>query len=135
MDEIFYRIGKVIWLPFCLVGFWFSYGGYQRFGGWMACSIREICGLPCPGCGTTRAFYYLFRGNLIKSFRLNPTVIYGVLAYLHFMARYFYHSHISGLIQEKEIRITTYLYIAIGVMLVQWAVKVARVVLTLKLIA
>ena len=126
-DEIFYHVGKVIWLPFCMAGIWFSHGGYERFGEQMTCSIREICGLPCPGCGITRAFYYLFRGNLLKSFQLNPTVIYGVWAYIHFMACYFYRSHVSGVIHEKEIRIPFYAYSAIGVLLIQWAVKIINI--------
>lgn len=127
VDEVFYQVGKMVWLPFCAVGIWFSHSGYERYGEWMACFIRKICGLPCPGCGGTRAFYYLFQGNLLKSFQLNPTVIYGVMAYLHFMALYFYRSHISGTIREKEIQITTYMYAAIVVLLAQWAVKMVNI--------
>ncbi len=124
VDEVLYQIGKIAWLPFCMAGIWFSHSGYEYMGEWMGCFIRRTCGLPCPGCGGTRAFYYLFQGNLIKSFQLNPTVLYGVLAYLHFMVFYFYRSHVSGTIQEKEIRIEVYMYAAIVILLVQWAVKI-----------
>lgn len=127
VDEVFYQVGKIIWLPFCAVGIWFTHGGYELIGERMACSIRKMCGLPCPGCGVTRAFYYLFQGNFIKSFQLNPTVIYGVLAYLHFMAFYFYRSHVNGMIRQKEIRIAAYMYVAIAVILVQWAVKIGNI--------
>lgn len=126
-DEFFYRIGKIVWLPFCLIGIWFSHGGYDSLKGWMMCAIREKCGLPCPGCGITRAFYYLFQGNLWESFRLNPTVIFGVLAYLHFMSVYFYRSHVSGTIRGREIRIPFYAYTAVTVMLIQWAVKIVNI--------
>ena len=130
-DEIFYQIGKGFWLPFCLAGIWFSHGGYERYGGLTACAVRRICGFPCPGCGGTRAFYYLFRGDIIRSFYFNPTVIYGVLAYVHFMLLYFYRKHISGTIQEKEIHIQYYMYAAIVVILTQWAVKIINILLIL----
>lgn len=128
-DEVFYQIGKVIWLPFILAGFWFAYVGYDRYGELAQCSIKKISGLPCPGCGGTRAFYYLFRGELLKSFRLNPAVIYGVAAYLHFMLLYFYRKHKRGGEQQKEIYIPYYMYAAIAVILVQWMIKIARLIL------
>ena len=128
-DEVFYQIGKVIWLPFILAGFWFAYGGYNRYGELAQCGIKKISGLPCPGCGGTRAFYYLFRGELLKSFRLNPAVIYGVAAYLHFMLLYFYRKHKRGGEQQKEIYIPYYMYAAIAVILVQWMMKIARLIL------
>ncbi|MDE7330942.1 MAG: DUF2752 domain-containing protein [Lachnospiraceae bacterium] len=129
-DGIFYQIGKVFWFPFCLVGFWFAHGGYERYGEITACSIRRMCGLPCPGCGGTRAFYYLFLGNFKESLYLNPAVIYGVLAYLHFMLLYFYRKHFGGRkgwSSPKEIPIQYYMYVAIVVILGQWAVKIIKI--------
>ncbi len=126
-DEIFYLIGKGFWLPFCLVGIWFAHGGYERYGDLAACAIRRMCGLPCPGCGGTRAFYYLFQGEFIRSFLFNPTVIYGVLAYFHFMVLFFYRKHIRKTIREKEIQISYYLYGAIVVIILQWVVKIINI--------
>lgn len=131
-DEIFYLIGKGFWLPFCLAGFWFAHGGYEKYGDLVACAFRRMCGFPCPGCGGTRAFYYLFRGELIKSFQFNPTVIYGVLAYLHFMLLFFYRKHISGTIGEKEVQIPCYLYGAIAVIIVQWGAKIINILFFLR---
>ena len=131
-DRVFYQIGKVFWIPFCLVGVWFAHGGYERYGELTACGIRRLCGLPCPGCGGTRAFYYLFLGNFKESFLLNPTVIYGVLAYLHFMLLSFKRKHFDsrngkGTISQREIHIQYYMYIAIMVILAQWAVKIIKI--------
>ena len=123
VDEFFYQLGKFIWLPFCTVGFWFSRKGFYRYADLMACAIRRRCGLPCPGCGGTRALYYLFQGEFIKSFILNPTVMYGILAYLHFMLLFFYRKHISKVIAVREIHLQYYMYIAIGVILIQWSAK------------
>lgn len=126
-DTFFYQLGKLFWLPFCAAGFWFARSGYERYGALTQCAIRRRCGLPCPGCGGTRAFYYLFQGAFLRSLTLNPAVIFGVLAYFHFMALYFYRKHISGNLAEKEIHIPYYLYAAIIVILTQWVIKLIRI--------
>lgn len=131
VDEVFYQIGKVFWLPLGIAGFWFERIGYEKYGSLTACSIRRMCGFPCPGCGGTRAFYYLFQGDFLRSLWLNPTVIFGVLAYLHFMLLYFYRKHVSRTISMKEIHIQYYMYVAIGVILFQWCAKLIIILLFL----
>ena len=37
-----------------------------------ACFIKQLTGLPCPSCGTTRSVICLLNGNLKESFFLNP---------------------------------------------------------------
>lgn len=126
-DTVFYHIGKVIWIPAFLAGIWFAQSGFAEFKDFFACDLQRISGLPCPGCGGTRAVYYLCKGDLIQSFLYHPAVLYGVLAYLHFMAFYFYRKHIAGNIEEKEIKIPYYMYAAIAVILVQWLVKIIKI--------
>lgn len=123
-DFVFYQIGKFIWLPFCIAGWWFAQKGYQMLEGMTTCAIKRISHLPCPGCGGTRAVYYLFLGQFGNSLYMHPAVIFGVLAYVHFMALYFYRKHISKCIIEREIAIPHYLYTAIGVILIQWLIKI-----------
>ena len=43
----------------------FSYGP-------VLCTFRSITGLPCPFCGTTRAFGAFSQGQFLESLRLNP---------------------------------------------------------------
>ena len=129
VDELFYLLGKMIFLPFCLFGFWFAGGGFETCGDIFTCAIRDLCGLPCPGCGGTRAFYYLFRGDFLNSLRMNATVLYGVTAYLHFMLLMFYRKHIKKTVgEEKEVQIQYYMYGAVIVILVQWLIKIINII-------
>lgn len=130
VDTIFYRIGQFIWIPFIIIGLWFNHHGYDKYHQLLECSLRKITGFPCPGCGGTRAFCYLFSGEFIKSFLYHPVVIYGICAYLHFMGLYFYRHHFNRNDKnEKEIQIPIYIYIAIAVILIQWLAKILRILL------
>jgi len=48
------------------------------------CISSLIVGIPCPGCGITRAAKYLLTGQLRKSFEMHPLlilVIIGIILY------------------------------------------------------
>ena len=36
------------------------------------CPVYLLTGYQCPGCGSQRAFYHLFNGDIITAFRYNP---------------------------------------------------------------
>ncbi len=36
------------------------------------CPFKRVTGLPCPGCGMTRAFWEMAGGNLKKALAFNP---------------------------------------------------------------
>lgn len=127
MDSLFYLIGKAVFVPLILLGFWFAWKGYLDYGELFECAIRRVSGLPCPGCGGTRAFYHLFRGEIAQSLRFNPIVIYGAAAYLHFMLTMFTRKRI-GKKTENEVRIQYYLYGAAVVLLLQWLIKVVHII-------
>ena len=128
-DTVFYRIGQCILIPFILFGLWFARTGYDSYHSLLACTFYAVTGFPCPGCGGTRAFYYLFRGELLKSIEYHPVVFYGVLAGAHFMVLYFYRNHFHGKNAEEEIQIPIYFYLAIAVILLQWIVKILVILL------
>jgi hypothetical protein len=44
---------------------------YTLTGG--LCVFRGLLGIPCPGCGGSRAILYLAKGNLQKCLELNPS--------------------------------------------------------------
>lgn len=36
------------------------------------CLFKHFTGIPCPGCGLTRAFLHFFEGNLSEAFYFHP---------------------------------------------------------------
>jgi hypothetical protein len=40
------------------------------------CYIKNIWGIPCPSCGTTRAILALLGGSILESIRINPLGIF-----------------------------------------------------------
>ena len=42
------------------------------------CYFRRVSGCYCPGCGGTRAFFALLKGQLCLSLRMNPLLLSGL---------------------------------------------------------
>lgn len=49
------------------------------------CVLYEMFGIYCPGCGGTRAFGALLRGQLLQSLWYHPLVLYVVVLFGGFM--------------------------------------------------
>ena len=127
-DMVFYRIGQVALLPFLLFGLWFAHSGYALLDGRMLCGFRAVTGLPCPGCGGTRAFYYLFRGEFLKSLAYHPVVIAGAAAYVHYMAAIALRRRRLAVRDYSRRLLVQYdLYWVAAVLMIQWAVKLWRI--------
>ncbi|WP_207662140.1 DUF2752 domain-containing protein [Clostridium sp. AM58-1XD] len=53
----------------------------------IGCPIRYVTGIPCPGCGMTRAFLSLLSGHVREAFSYHPlfwavpVLFYGVYRY------------------------------------------------------
>ena len=44
----------------------------------LACPLKELTGIPCPTCGTTRALIALAKGGVLAASRLQPLATAGV---------------------------------------------------------
>ncbi len=53
------------------------------------CPSMLFFGLPCPGCGMTRALWLLITGHPVGAFRMNPS-LYVWLAFLGYLGFYRY---------------------------------------------
>ena len=93
---------------------------YIRQG--LPCLFHLLTGLYCPGCGGTRAVKYLLQGQILKSIQYHPLVVYVAVvaaggAASHLLARIL---HRPGLKMSKY---DWYVYIGIGVIVVNWIFK------------
>lgn len=87
------------------------------------CMFNKITGYCCPGCGGTRAFRALLRGEIIKSLYDYPPLIYAVVVYVIFMVRCFLYRWF-GVRKSRDGAVVKYIYIFVGLMLAQWIVKI-----------
>lgn len=46
------------------------------------CLVKSIVGLPCPGCGSTRAYIALGRLDLAAALHLNPLATIGIIGFV-----------------------------------------------------
>ena len=84
------------------------------------CKLKELLGIPCPGCGGTRAIVLLFKGKVISSIYYNAFATYSVLIYLIFMI-----SHTLQRITGGKIK---------GIKFYSWYIKVAQIILVVQYI-
>ena len=86
------------------------------------CVVFEITGFFCPGCGGTRSVIALFSGHLIKSLLLHPFVLYFAVCFSLFFFSQTFSRLTKGRVKGINYR-NIYVYIGIGIILVQWFVK------------
>ena len=65
----------------------------------LPCIFHKLTGLYCPGCGGTRAVYWLLKGNVAYSLHYHSIVLYGAVLYVWYMLsntmQYVSHGRIS----------------------------------------
>lgn len=72
----------LVLMALCLAGYAWLYYAYVSattgcFASVDACYIKQVSGIPCPSCGTTRAIITLLNGDLVGAVLINPL---GILA-------------------------------------------------------
>lgn len=127
INRIFYDIGKwMLAVALAAAIFIWIFGD-----SWMVyvpdCVFETVTGLYCPGCGGTRSLIALVQGHPVRSFLLHPAVIYAAAVYAVFMIRMFMLKH-YGIGSKKDGRVLVFIYIGIGLILLQWAVKLVLLI-------
>jgi hypothetical protein len=94
-------------------------------GGW-PCPLKMALGIPCPGCGLTRASVALLRGEFATAFRTHafaPALLLGVLAFAvaGFLpaARRDAFASLVGRVERR----TRVAYVVLAALLVYWSVR------------
>ena len=86
MDRKFSLFIVVLFICMCISHFNINLENLYKMGSKLIfCPFKELTGLPCPGCGMTRAFWLLSEFKIKKALMLNPFSIYQILGlYLSF---------------------------------------------------
>lgn len=61
------------------------------------CPLVIMTGFPCPACGMTRAFIFLFTGQFARSWNVHPMAVFWMIFALYgIIMRYFLGKRIKG---------------------------------------
>ena len=67
-----YRLKYLGIIIILISGYFFVYNYSNSIGGNTVCIFKNVTGLPCPACGSTRATLLLFHGEFLESILINP---------------------------------------------------------------
>lgn len=81
-----------------------------------------MTGLYCPGCGGTRAVWYLIQGHWLLSLRFHPLVLYSVVI-LFLEAGTYLAARVSGKRQIYLGHEKLFLYVAAGIVAANFVIK------------
>ena len=85
------------------------------------CLLQALAGLPCPGCGSTRAAVALFTGRFAEAFAMHPLILISLAILPYAIYRETLSRGIPEHASEK--------YIAMGVVSLYIVVYVVRMIL------
>ena len=67
---------KKITIIFAILSGYFILIFYPHYiNNYSFCLFKDITGIPCPACGSTRATILLFKGDILQSILLNPLAL------------------------------------------------------------
>ena len=121
-EQIFYKLGQIFLAISIIIFAILFFTDFEVISRLPGCAFFERTGVYCPGCGGTRAVICLIRGDVIRSFMFHPFVLYFAFTYTIFMVYEFCKKHFKLL--KKAFPVEILIYIGIGILILQWIVKV-----------
>ncbi len=116
------RIFKTIF--FLIIGILLLVGYYvlnRKTGFSIPCTIHEVTGLYCPGCGITRMLFSIFKLNFGKAFRYNQ-LVFILLPFLLLYFAYQIYLYITNKKDKILIKIPNYVYIGLLIIVIGWGI-------------
>lgn len=79
-SRIINDIKNSIWIIIGIFAYWaISFTVFDEF-----CPMKILTGIPCPGCGMTRAIFLMLTGHFSESFEMHPMALLWILLGLYF---------------------------------------------------
>lgn len=72
------KANRYVWLAYTATIVWLLLCDMGSSSNLIVCPTKLIWGIPCPGCGTTRATLLFIHGNIKEALMLNPNVIFAI---------------------------------------------------------
>ncbi len=69
------KLKKITIIFVILAGYFFLIFYPHFINNYSFCLFKDITGIPCPACGSTRATILLFKGKVLQSILLNPLAL------------------------------------------------------------
>ncbi len=88
----------------------------------VTCTMKILFGIPCPGCGGTRAIIALFKGRILTSIYYHAAVPYTAIVYGVFFVSQTLQRLTKGKIKGVKFHYW-YLWGVIGIIIVQFIMK------------
>ena len=120
--EAWYAVGKVFIVLYIIAAivFW-VWGDYLTHRG-VVCAFYRVSHLYCPGCGCTRATYWMMHLHFWRSFLCNPFIMVTTVTYILFMINTFFCIHTKRL-GFTGIPITNIVYADLAFLVVQCVIR------------
>lgn len=123
LEDNLYYISVFVILAVSL--FYFMFNAFVEFTGFYMlreCGMKKLFGIPCPGCGGTRALISLFTGNLLNAVYYNAFVVYCVIVYAVFFISHTISKISMGRIREISFQ-GWYVPVALIILIIQYVLK------------
>jgi hypothetical protein len=86
------------------------------------CVFRQLTGLQCPGCGSTRALHQLLHGHFVTAFTLNPLFVIATPLLLYVLLKYTTMSF-RGITPKPNALPARYIYLIFVVIVSFWILR------------
>lgn len=86
------------------------------------CAMKQIFGIPCPGCGGTRAIKCLLSGDILNAIYYNAFAVYSIIGYLIFLISQILQKLTKGKIKGIKFK-NWYIFSALVVLVIQYIIK------------
>ncbi|HEV8133130.1 MAG TPA: DUF2752 domain-containing protein [Pyrinomonadaceae bacterium] len=86
------------------------------------CVFRQLTGLQCPGCGSTRALHQLLHGHFVTAFTLNPLFVIATPLLLYVLLKYTTLSF-RGITPKPNALPARYIYLIFVVIVSFWILR------------